>query len=456
MATRIFGLLILWLVSAPLYAAGGGRTLDRVVDPVVATGTELAPLIGAAVDNIRVFAFRGGRAVAVPFQIDQRDSHDDWVWEVVYRKRFTFIDDDAGTGLKRKPYRDGRGTVDDQDPPGTALFDANDELVFMAADAGDRQPAPRAALPASTILEVELSESSGGGRAWVYIANFKASPPPLSPTRYMRYDALNRQVTTPVYGFHFSDEHMALIHDLSVNGIIIVDRIRIHGEVTVDLPLPDRHLTFSEGDIHGFTRGYIAGPVRIVKRNIAHFSMLGGLISSSRVTCDNFYYARHAEIPVCLSIGFPVQQVEMTLTTDYRDPPFKRLYMGGSPPQPDVSESLQARLRRLGTEWIVLAGEQASLTSLVVLPETAAGEAQALPCLCEGGHQPVRTRVGQGRETETGFVVTSSAECPKGEHVLYGTYVISTRPYVPGDESAALRLKHDRLRLRVSVVPPAG
>lgn len=67
----------------------------------------------------------------------------------------------------------------------------------------------------------------------------------------------------------------------------------------------------------------------------------------------------------------------------------------------------------------------------------------------------VRTRVGQGTETETGFVVTSSAECPEGEHVIYGTYVVSTRPYVPGDESAALRLKHDKLSLQVFPVPPA-
>ncbi|MGD8843309.1 MAG: hypothetical protein PVJ83_07520, partial [Gammaproteobacteria bacterium] len=237
---KSFGCLILWLAFAPLYAADSDRTLDRVVDPVVATGADLAPLIGAAVDNIRMFAFREGRAAAIPFQIDQRDSRDDWVWEVVYRKRFSFIDEDAGTGLKREPYRSGPGTVDDQDPPGTALVDANDELVFMAADAGDRHPAPGAALKAPTILEVELSESSGDGHAWVYIACYEASPPPLSATRYMHYDALDKQVTTPVYGFHFSDQHMALIHDLSVNGIVIVDRIRIHGEITLKLPLPNR------------------------------------------------------------------------------------------------------------------------------------------------------------------------------------------------------------------------
>jgi hypothetical protein len=453
---KIFCFLMLWSLVVPLQAASSARTLARVVDPVVATGADLPQLIGAPANDIRVFAFREGRAEVIPFQIDQRDSHGNWVWDVVYRKRFAFIDEDAGTGLKREPRRHGRGTVDDQDPRGQALLDANDELVFMAADAGDREPAARRLLEAETLLEMELSESGRDARAWVYIAGYKRSPPPLATTRYMHYDALDRQVTTPVYGFHFSDDHMALIHDLSVNGVTIVDRIRIHGEITVNLPLPNRRVKFSERDIRGYTEGYIAGPVRIIKRNIAHFSMLGGLIRASNVTCDNFYYPRHAEIPVCLSIGFPVQQVEMTLTTDYRDPPFNRLYMGGAPLEHDsVSDSLRARLRRLGTEWIVLAGDQATLTSLVVLPDTTDGEAEALPCLCESGQHPLRARVGEGTATETGFVVTSSAECPEGDHVLYGTYVITTRPYVAGDEAEALKLKHDRLGLRVSRVPPA-
>ena len=74
----------------------------------------------------------------------------------------------------------------------------------------------------------------------------------------------------------------------------------------------------------------------------------------------------------------------MTLTTNYRNPPFDQLYMGRVR-QPDatpgITPSLQARLLRLGTEWIALDGDKASLINLVVVPDTVEGQAQAHPCL---------------------------------------------------------------------------
>jgi hypothetical protein len=58
-----------------------------------------------------------------------------------------------------------------------------------------------------------------------------------------------------------------------------------------------------------------------------------------------------------------------------------------------------------------------------------------------------------GTRTETGFLITSSADCPRGEHVLYGSYLISAQPYKPGDEAAALKMQHVKLATHVSLVP---
>ena len=57
-----------------------------------------------------------------------------------------------------------------------------------------------------------------------------------------------------------------------------------------------------------------------------------------------------------------------------------------------------------------------------------------------------------GTPTEAGFLINSTTECPKGEHVLYGTYLISARPYQPGDENAALRMRHSKLVTQVTPV----
>jgi hypothetical protein len=266
-------------------------------------------------------------------------------------------------------------------------------------------------------------------------------------------------VQSPLYHFHYSDRHAALIHDLEVNGRPIIDRIRITGEITLNLPFFGSPIAFDEEDVIGYTEGYIAGPVRIVKRNIAHLSLAGGLINTPEVICDHFYYARHAEIPVCLSIRFPVKQISMTLTTDYRDPPFHHLYMGGEAPvvaQPE-NQSLVSRLQRLGTEWIALDSDAASIISLIVVPETFQGQAEASPCLCRAkseDQQAPDTRAVTGTHTEAGFLITSSTQSPKGDHVIYGTYLVSASPYEPGDEDAVMAMRHRKLTTRVTLLAP--
>jgi hypothetical protein len=435
-------------LSVPAEADGGGKTLHRLADPVIIAGTELPMLSGKDINNIRVYVFHDNKPVAIPYQIDQRDSTGCWVWSVVYRQSYQIDYDSGAAPMIRKPETAGSGTVDDQDPKGKALLDGNDVLVFMADDLGDRGSNVHAALHADLVEEIEITDPAEDTRAWAYLAYYPDSPPPRSPTSYMQYSAKERMVRSPMYDFRFSDEHTAVIHDLRVNGFPIIDKIRINGEITLDLPFTDSTITFTEEDIHGYTEGYIAGPVRIIRRNIAHLTLAGGLLNTSEVTCDHFYYARHAEIPVCLSIRFPVKKVSMTLTTDYRNPPFHNLFMGKTPEQKqgkDQTRSLEAHVRELGTEWIAFDSHAASIISLMVVPDRIEGQASAQPCLCENVPETPQTRAAVGTPTEAGFLITSTTECPKGEHVLYGTYLISARPYQPGDENAALRMQHSKL-----------
>jgi hypothetical protein len=107
-------------------------------------------------------------------------------------------------------------------------------------------------------------------------------------------------------------------------------------------------------------------------------------------------------------------------------------------------------VRELGTEWIAFDSDTASIISLMVVPDRIEGQARALPCLCENIPQTDRARASVGRPTEAGFLIDSTSECPKGEHVLYGTYLISARPYEPGDEYAALRMQHSKLVLQIN------
>jgi hypothetical protein len=448
------GIIVLAL-SAPAWAKDDNKTLQRLADPVILEGAELPLLTGKDIGNIRVYVFHGRSPVAIPYQIDQRDSKGYWVWNVVYRQSYQIDYDTGAAPVIRRPESTGSGTFDDQDPKGKALLDANDVLVVMANDLGDRGSNVHASLHSELVEEIGITDPADGTRAWAYVAWYPDSPPARSPTRYMHYNARERMVRSPMYDFHFSDKHMAVIHDLRVNGFPIIDRIRINGEITVGLPFTDGTIKFTEEDIHGYTEGYIAGPVRIIQRNIAYLSLAGGLLNTTAVTCDHFYYPRHAEVPVCLSIRFPVKQVSMTLTTDYRNPPFHNLFMGktSDTPQGEVrTRSLEAHVRELGTEWIAFDSHAASIISLMVIPDLIEGQAAAQPCLCGDNPGASHAHASVGTPTEAGFLITSTTECPKGEHVLYGTYLISARPYQPGDENAALRMRHSKLVKQITPV----
>jgi hypothetical protein len=455
----LVGVLCLSLTQ-PAQSGSVRKTLHRTIDPVLIQGQELPWLIGKDIDHVGVFAYRQGRMIPVPFQVDQRDSTGNWVWDIVYRQPFIIENEGSKSIAMRNPVSRGPGTVDDQDPHGAALLDANDELVFMAEDLGDRNTSPQEDFDTAMVLEIEVSDSALQTRGWMYVIWQGESPPPRSGTRYMHYDSSREKVVqSPLYRFHYSDDQAALVQDLVVNGHRIIDRIRIKGEITLNLPFFSSPLTFDEEDIIGYAEGYIAGPVRIVKRNIAHLSLGGGLFNTPEVICDHYYYPRHAEIPVCLSIRFPVKQIAMMLTTDYRDPPFHHLYMGGEAPvagQPG-DHSLVSRLHRLGTEWIALDSDAASIISLIVVPESLQGQAGASPCLCSARRddpQAPEIRAVTGHHTEAGFLITSSTESPKGDHVLYGTYLISAGPYEAGDEEAVLTMRRRKLTSCVSLVTP--
>jgi hypothetical protein len=99
----------------------------------------------------------------------------------------------------------------------------------------------------------------------------------------------------------------------------------------------------------------------------------------------------------------------------------------------------------------------ASIISLIVVPETFQGQAEASPCLCSAhreDQQVPETQAVTGTHTEAGFLIKSSTQSPKGEHVIYGIYLISASPYEPGDEDAVLTMRHRKLTTSVTPLTP--
>ncbi len=128
---------------------------QEITQPVIVTGKHLSSLLGKDINRLRVFAFSDNKFTVIPFQIDQRTAGGNWVWDVALK---------------------GGEIFDTDDPPGTAVFDANDQLIFMLRDIGSRVASPYVLLKADLILELDITDRESGLRGWVYIAYFQGTP----------------------------------------------------------------------------------------------------------------------------------------------------------------------------------------------------------------------------------------------------------------------------------------
>ncbi|MEA2080754.1 MAG: hypothetical protein U9P00_13050, partial [Pseudomonadota bacterium] len=344
-------------------------------------------------------------------------------------------------------------TRDDEDPAGSERFDANDMLVFLARDMGDKHAELSEDLHGDTVLEIEVTDPVDGARGWAYLVSFTDDPPAFFGVRYMQHFRKQRRIQTPIYDFTYSDTHVACLDDLRINGSPVVDRINIRGKVDVQLgPLRDS-IEFGEEDIHGYIEGIIEGPVRIIKRTVVHLDIYF-MVRTPDTVCEHFYYPDYAKVPLCLPIRFPVTKASVLLMTKLNESTILRTLIGemdGSVTRHGDIVDNCSPVHQLPVEWIAFDTEQGSVLSILDLPDSIAAHADARPCLCEGGDGTAEVGISTGSEPVAGFVVTSSRGCPAGAHVLHGTYLISTSPYRQGDELAAYNLSGERLTFKVKL-----
>ncbi|MEZ6186101.1 MAG: hypothetical protein R3F62_13950 [Planctomycetota bacterium] len=176
---------VLAALAVPAWGQVERATLARPHTHAVLEGSQLEGLLNTECERIRVYAFRGAGLEPIPFQIDERTPDGVYAYEQGDERR---SDTD-----------DGR-------------FDQNDELVFRAADAGDRVRLDQLQLGQSAEIELAL-QAPEGGQAWVYVLSFD-DPPPRSETRYVSLDWEAGELigwTTDRVQLHRSTKHQALL-----------------------------------------------------------------------------------------------------------------------------------------------------------------------------------------------------------------------------------------------------
>jgi hypothetical protein len=439
--------------------AAGASSGAGLADPVIIPGSRLELFQGKAIALLRVFAVGGDGLRAIPFQIDQRDSRDNWVWDVVSQRNQTNRYEYDNIGLVGPDWKRQRAglTTDDQDPEGQALLDANDVLVFMAADLGGRAgTSGRRFDAASAVVEIGVVDNDGTPRGWAYLAFYPAAPPPLSELRYMHYVPGQHRIVSPVYEATFSDQHLCVLEQLKVNGVALLDRTRLRGEVQAGAGAVSWVFRFNENDIDGYVEGWIAGPVRIVRRTNATLR-LGALVAVSGIRGEQFFYPQHSEVPVGLSLGLFTTRASLLLSADYHGSPFRRAFASGSGVAIELRDSA-SRDNLLqpgeGLSWLALDGDKASVVSVLTLPDQIRGHTELSAILRQDKTLRAPPEGYRGTDPEAGYRVETRTGFPRGTHWLVGTYLYLPRPFAPGDVAQTRRLAGSRLDVSIAALEP--
>ncbi len=226
--TAVF--LFLWLTLQTNHpaAAAPANTLNRPEDPVIVTGADLATFDGQPLDELRLYAYDGGSWSPIPFQFDER------------------LNDITGTYVISE---DG-------------LLDANDELVFMAKDAG--QIASNQEWPADTQaqsnprIQVQVNDPlSPPDMGWTYL--YRSTTLATDPTVYIDWNEALQTVTALSYTASFTSDFVGLA-DVTVNGngVDILDRQKTRVDTAI-IDLDEEDLA---GLIDPTVMLPVVGPVR--------------------------------------------------------------------------------------------------------------------------------------------------------------------------------------------------
>jgi hypothetical protein len=207
--------------------------------------------------SIRVYAFHGGAAEPIPFQIDERDP----------RGRFAFENGPA-------PNRD--------DTPG--ILDGNDLIVILNRDLGERGTPSGLPAGADAWGEVRVGAPQAA-LGYAYVGSF-AEPPPTAPADRVHYDPDGDGVDAAEYSVAFGASplplHLAFRDEKGAYGREVLEAVRAHGEARILGGLIK--LRRDERSLHDEIQGWRDGTVRVIRHGKYWIDLPLGFKARARVS----------------------------------------------------------------------------------------------------------------------------------------------------------------------------
>lgn len=417
--TRTLALLI--GVLGPLPNAVWARAPAWEVTTVPAAS--LGCLLGTPEPLIALVACAGTECLPIPWQLEEHGADGDLIF-------------DAGE------------LASTDDPPRT--LDANDEIVFMTADAGR---AARAAELTAVECRVPLRvHRDGEDDRWIYAVAY-ASAAPRSTKAYVQYDVESDTLIGDGVTLGFRDripQYFAVAATPDDPAVNLLDRLKVRASARFLGLIP---VSRDEGDLDAPVVGWRAGPVRIVRRQRQRIRVGWG-IKSPRFTIDTYFSRTSATIPVAFRLNFPptyfFSDIVVETVLDFRDLRGWRIDAPSlvaaveidavSPPSVQV-------LNATAADWFALIGPDVQLVQLLEVSASLAPLDRRLAFrTTAAAHAPEAV---PGEMPGVGYTLRGWRAVDRGVHAFAAvTYVL------PRDQDLAAFLRERAMPAVVDVRPP--
>ncbi len=278
------------LLALPAAEAGGSACTDGVVGGrlLAVSGRRFAALAGRPATELGAWAWRDGRRVPVPFQIDECDG-------------------------------DGRVMIGTHDLPApSAALGPRSLVLLRREDAAERSPAGGAS---EHDFEIEVPDATGE-RRWLYLGPAHAELPP-SVEDEVDYDPLQDRVHAARYTLGFDRPQVSYFSAADGKGRDrgnLLDRLKARVRARIFWGLIE--FRRNEDQVTETVLGHGDGPLRAVRRARLEVEIGWGL-PSPVIIADDYFYADHAEGPMSISVPFALSYVlgdlDVRIFLDFRD-----------------------------------------------------------------------------------------------------------------------------------------
>lgn len=307
----------------------GAFAFSRPEDHVILKGSLFDHIKGRQINNIRVFAFKKGEPVAIPFQIDKLNVDGDYLFNIADEKEKTekrkeayedALDEEDISEKKLKELKRRAEWIENPD-----IFDAEDEMVFMAMDLGEKSGG-RPISDALVIEEIKITNPIDDDTGYAYAAFYKDNPPPLSLRKYVNYDPDKDEVYAEQYVLKTEKERPFVFREAMprfADGRVGENQIDYSWtQVKLDIKY-FLTLNFDDNNIKGKIVAYMIGPVRVIKRMLC-WMQVAFIRVTPRFTMDMIFYPNGIIAPGVIECPFVPERIlnpgsKITIKQDFND-----------------------------------------------------------------------------------------------------------------------------------------